>query len=130
MLTLSELAKIGEEFPKEIERMTRCLKDAGRVALESEVAFAWARYSDSVCAKWLSLPADDETLTNTLVTYLPAADPVPRGALCIALRDAGDNTGSLLVELPSVLVTRLGWKTGNRLSIDEDPQGGLILRRL
>ena len=130
MLTLNELAKVAEKCPKELERMKNCLKEAGRLAFDAEITLAWARYSDSACSKWLSLPSDDDTLTKTLLANLPDADPAPRGSLSAALREAGDgDTGNLLVELPSVLVSRLGWKTGDKLSMCEDSQGRLTLRR-
>jgi hypothetical protein len=87
-------------------------------------------YSDSLCASWLSLPGDDESLTKVLLAYLAAAEHATPGALCVALQKTDDGTGNLIVELPSELVDRQGWAIGDTLSIAEDPRGGLTLRRL
>ncbi|MEX3639967.1 hypothetical protein [Paraburkholderia sp. BR14320] len=130
MLTRSERAKIAQEFPEDIERMQKCLRNAGRSVTGSDVTLAWALYSDSLCASWLSLPGDDDSLTKILLAHLPDAGRATPGALCVALQETDEATGNFIVELPSDLVCRQGWEIGDTLSISEDPRGGLTLRRL
>ncbi|WP_233887965.1 hypothetical protein [Paraburkholderia flagellata] len=45
------------------------------------------------------------------------------------LEEADGETGNAVLMLPLDLLDRLGWKTGDMLSLSEDAGGGLTLRR-
>jgi hypothetical protein len=130
MLTRSERAKIAKEFPEHLVRMRNCLENVGRPASDSDVTLAWARYSDSLCASWLEPPSSDTALTEILLSYLPEASSPTEEAFRTILEEAEGEVGDAVVALPSDLPDRLGWKTGDTLSISEDSQGGLTLRRV
>lgn len=128
MLIASELAKIATEFPEDLSRIRNCLEVIGRTAPDDVLVLAWARYSDSLCASWLALPEDATTLTQILLCYLPEAS-VPTGdAILTTLEEADGETGNAVLMLPLDLLDRLGWKTGDTLSVSEDAGGGLTLR--
>lgn len=127
MLIASELAKVATEFPEDLLRMRNCLRVIGRTAPDDVLVLAWARYSDSLCASWLGLPENETTLTQILLSYLPEAS-VPTGdAILTTLEEA--ETGNAVLMLPLDLLDRLGWKTGDTVSVIEDGGGGLTLRR-
>ncbi|MGH8452460.1 AbrB/MazE/SpoVT family DNA-binding domain-containing protein [Pseudomonas sp.] len=42
--------------------------------------------------------------------------------------DAEDGSGDLVIDLPTDMLAELGWKVGDRLSIDVE--GGLVIIRL
>ncbi|MGF6920981.1 hypothetical protein [Paraburkholderia sp. 40] len=129
MLIASELAKIATEFPDDLVRMRNCLRRIGRTAPDDVLMLAWARYSDRLCASWLTLPENETTLTEILQSYLPESG-VPTGeAILTTLEEAeGENRNAVLL-LPLDLLDRLGWKTGDTLSLSEDSGGGFTLRR-
>ena len=129
MLIASELASISTEFPNDLVRMRNCLRRVGRVAPDGVLILAWARYSDSLCASWLMLPEDDIALTEILVSYLQEVSTPIGEAICASLEDAEGKAGNAVVMLPLDLLHRLGWKNGDTLSLSEDSQGGLTVRR-
>lgn len=125
----SELAKIATEFPDDLARMRDSVRRVGSVPPDEVLVLAWARYSDSLCASWLTLPENDIALTEILLSYLPVADTPTGEAICTILEETEDQTVKVVVMLPSDLLHRLGWKTGDTLSLSEDSKGGLTLRR-
>ncbi|WP_202586999.1 hypothetical protein [Burkholderia sp. KCJ3K979] len=130
MLSRGDRAQVVKEFPEHLARMRKCLADTGRIVSDSDIALAWARYSDSLCASWLEPPHDDIALTETLLRYLPQTDAAAEGAFRARLEDADDDTGDAILELPLQCLDRLGWEIGDTLSISQDAQGRLILRRI
>ncbi|MFK4448355.1 post-segregation antitoxin (ccd killing protein) [Caballeronia udeis] len=80
--------KIAEQFPEDLERMKVCLGKARKMASDSDIALAWARYSDGLCASWLSLRGDDNVLTETLLAYLPACAGGPKRAMNVELAES------------------------------------------
>ncbi len=80
--------KIAEQFPEDLERMKVCLGKAGKMASDRDIALAWARYSGGLCAGWLSLPGDDNVLTETLLAHLPACAGGPKRAITVELAES------------------------------------------
>lgn len=60
-----------KEFSDDIRKMRICLGEQGRFYSDRDLAFAWTRCSDRVCASWLGLPDDAIELAKTLRQYLP-----------------------------------------------------------
>lgn len=129
MPTFSERQKLAKQFATDITRMQHCLHTAGRHVSDDNVVYAWAEYSDHVCASWLTLPDDEAALLETLLKYLPSG----AGTQAIMWRTtclyAGDGSGDSIVELPDELLAQLGWKVGDTLTISKTDSGELILRR-
>ncbi|MBL3961196.1 AbrB/MazE/SpoVT family DNA-binding domain-containing protein [Burkholderia sp. KCJ3K979] len=61
---------------------------------------------------------------------MPQTDAAAEGAFRARLEDADDDTGDAILELPLQCLDRLGWEIGDTLSISQDAQGRLILRRI
>ncbi|CAJ0733080.1 MULTISPECIES: hypothetical protein [Ralstonia] len=125
--TFLECQKLKKEFANEVDRMKKCLQDAGATITDDEAVLAWAAYSDDLCAGWLALPEDDATLRETLIKYMPRAKPHVWRVTSI---EAGDGSGDFFVPLPSHLLVRLGWEIGTELSIEQADDGSLVLRRI
>lgn len=125
--TFLECQKLKKEFANEVDRMKKCLQDAGATITDDEAVLAWAAYSDDLCAGWLALPEDDATLRETLIKYMPRAKPHVWHVTSI---EAGDGSGDFFVPLPSHLLVRLGWEIGTELSIEQADDGSLVLRRI
>lgn len=125
--TSRERQELRKEYTKEVDRMLRCLRDAGVAATDDEAVLAWATYSDDLCAGWLGIPDDDEALREILVKYLPGAKSRVWRVTCV---DAGDGSGDSIVPLPSELLAQLGWAIGAELSIERADDGSLVLRRI
>lgn len=106
--------------------MRRCLQETGKLVEDDDLVYAWANYSDSVCASWLRLPDSDEVLLSTLLRYLPNVEKRWYTTMC----DAEDGTGDGILPLPHELFEQLGWKEGDMLSITQTESGELILRRV
>jgi hypothetical protein len=60
-----------KEFADDILKMRMSLGEQGRCYTDRDLAFAWTRYSDRVCASWLELPDDAIELAKALRQYLP-----------------------------------------------------------
>lgn len=128
MQTGSDFAKITTEFPEDLVRMRNSFSRVGRVAPDGVLMLAWARYSDSLRASWLTPPENDIALTEILLSYLPQADTPTGEAIRTILEQTEDQTGKAVVMFPLNLLHRLGWKTGDTHSICEDSQVGLAVR--
>lgn len=119
MLNDSELDRVITEYARQIARMRGCLSRSGRNCSDREIAFAWASYSDSICASWLVPPDDDDALTNTLLEHLPRGgfDDVIGGQLGpgAAHSDAREYRARTAYELIACCCNRCG----RRLSIDD-----------
>ncbi|MFV8624499.1 AbrB/MazE/SpoVT family DNA-binding domain-containing protein [Ralstonia pseudosolanacearum] len=125
--TFRERQELRNEYAKEVNRMLRCLRDAGTTATDDEAVLAWATYSDDLCAGWLGLPEDDAALREILVKYLPGAKSRVWRVTGV---DAGDGSGDFIVPLPSELLAQLGWAIGDELEIERADDGSLVLRRI
>jgi len=125
MPTYSERQALAKEFAEDIARMRRCLSNAGNHVNDDDIVFAWADYSDSVCANWLMLPDVDQDLLAILQKHLPPPPMVWQ----VVVEDSGDGTGDGFIALPGDLLSRLRWAEGDVLeSVSEQP-GSLIIRR-
>lgn len=129
MLSDSERVEVAQEFPEHLARMRACLQQAGCYASDNDITLAWARYSDSLCAGWLSLPDNDTDLMQVLLSYLPPASTTEDGSLRLTLQESDDVNGVAVLALPLAWLARLGWIIGDTLLVHEDPPGQLIVRR-
>lgn len=50
------------EFPDDVKRIIQIAADRGVVCSALEAKIAWEDTSESMCAGWLCLPKDDETV--------------------------------------------------------------------
>lgn len=126
--TYRERQEFRGRFPDDVDRMLRCLKEAGSTATDDEAVGAWAEYSDDNFAVWLELPESDATLREILLKYLPSARS--RAAWRIKVVDAPDGSGDSIIPLPSELFEQMGWKVGDELSIERVAPDTLLLRRI
>ncbi|WP_175892903.1 hypothetical protein [Burkholderia cepacia] len=129
MLSDSERVEIAQEFPEHLARMRACLQQADCYASDNNITLAWARYSDSLCAGWLSLPNNDTDLTQILLSHLPPARMTEDGSLRLTLREADDDNGKAVLALPLTWLDQLGWTIGDTLLVYEEPPGQLTVRR-
>jgi hypothetical protein len=126
MPTFSERQELAKQFADHVARMRRCLQAAGKQVEEDDIVYAWAAYSDGLCAGWLRLPDDDDALLTILLQHLPTS----RLTWQTTVLDAGDGSGDCILELPEELLLRTGWKAGDTLSITQAESGGWILERV
>ena len=124
--TYSERQALARQFSDNVARMRHCLQAAGKQAEDDDIVYAWADYSDGLCAGWLMLPEKDGALLEILLRHLPP----PGRRWRTTIRDAGDGSGDGILELPDGMLTQLGWKDGDTLSITKEESGDLILRRV
>lgn len=129
MLSDSERVEVTQEFPEHLARMRACLQQAGCYASDNDITFAWARYSDSLCAGWLSLPDSNTDLVQILLSYLPPASTAENRSLRLTLQESDDDKGVAVLALPSAWLAQLNWAIGDTLLVYEDPLGQLIVRR-
>jgi len=123
-----ERQELRRQFPDDVDRMLRCLKEAGVTATDDEAVGAWAEHSEENFAGWLALPELDTTLREILLENLPSARS--RTALHITVVDAPDGSGDPIIPLPSELFEQMGWKVGDGLSIERVDPDTLLLRRI
>jgi hypothetical protein len=126
MPTFRERQDLARQFATDIARMQHCLQTAGKRAEVDDIVYAWADYSDAVCAGWLTLPESEDELLAILLKHLPASCR----AWQIKAEDARDGSGDIVLTLPEELLARTGWKAGDKLSIDVTETGALILQRV
>lgn len=122
----------ADQYAIDVERMQRCLQDAGYGVAEGDFVRAWTDYSDSLCATWLMLPEGDDALLSILLKHIDIAK-TNREALnkfTTTLIDTGDGTGDGLLELPDDLLALLGWREGDILSIEVPEPSVLVVTRL
>ena len=60
MPTYSERQELARQFAIDIARMQHCLQTAAKQANVDDIVYAWADYSDAVCAGWLTLPENED----------------------------------------------------------------------
>lgn len=126
MPTYSERRDLARQFAADVARMQRCLQAAGKQVDLDDIVYAWADYSDAVCASWLMLPDGDDALLAVLLKHLP-----PAGTRWnITLVDAGDGGGDVMMPLPPELLTQMGWKEGDVLRVILEEPGTLIMQRV
>lgn len=126
MPTFSERQEFAQQFADNVARMRRCLYAAGKQVEDDDIVYAWADYSDGLCAGWLMLPEKDKDLLAILLKHLPPSSMRWR----TTIQDAGDGSGDGILELPDELLAQLGWAEGDTLSITKAESGDLILRRV
>lgn len=126
--TYRERQELRRQFPDDVDRMLRCLKEAGFTATDDEAVGAWAEYSDDRFAGWLELPESDATLRVILLKHLPSARS--QAAWRITVVGAPDGIGDPVIPLASELFEQMGWKVGNELSIERVDPDTLLLRRI
>jgi hypothetical protein len=119
MLDARELELAIREYAGQIARMRACLSRSGRIFSDREIAHAWASYSDSVCASWLSPPDDDDTLANTLLRYLPRGNFGNAKDLQSGARGAHSDTQEYRERTVYELIACRCNRCGRRLSIDD-----------
>ena len=129
MPTFSERQELAKEFAAHIARMQRCLHAADHHVSDDDIVWAWAEYSDWVCASWLILPEDDSTLLKILLKHLPTRASTQAIMWHTTIIDAADGSGDGILELPDELLAQVGWKEGDTLTITKADSGDLILRR-
>lgn len=61
---------IAEMFPDDIARLKSVSQSHGYDVTEEQAIGLWQQYSDTVCAGWLYLPADDEELWEIIKSQL------------------------------------------------------------
>ncbi|MGH8785001.1 MAG: hypothetical protein ACREYA_07935 [Cupriavidus necator] len=127
-LSFRERQELLQQYADDIKRMLQCLAAAGCQTTEDAAVQAWAEYSDDYCAGWLVLPEDDVTLLETLLKYLK--DPESAEVWRVTGINAADGSGRILVPLPSDLVARAGWTSGDELMIEMIDTRTLVLRRV
>jgi len=131
--TRDERKALAQEFASDVHRMRECLQAEIQVQFtDDELVRTWTDYSDGFCAVWLALPSDDATLLSILRKYFPQTstdNPAP-GIWHVRIQDAGDGTGDGIVELPDRLMSELGWKVDDKLSITLNDAGAIVLRKL
>lgn len=125
MPTYSDRQDLARQFPEALARMRRCLSTAGKQANDDDIVYAWADYSDSLCAQWFALPDTDQDLLKILMTHLPSPRPVWHAVV----EDTGDGTGDAFIVLPTDLLAKLGWSVGDALEIVAAQDGMVLLRR-
>jgi hypothetical protein len=127
--TFSERQEIKKQCSKDVDRMLRCLEEAGLNKTDDEAILAWAEYSDDNCAGWLALPDDDAPLQAILLKYLTnmRSPAVWRRVTAVG---AADGSGDLMIPLPSELSEQVGWKVGDELLIEKVDPDTFMLRRL
>lgn len=127
MPTFSERQELAKQFGNDVARMRHCLEAAGKQVEDDDVVYAWADYSNGLCAGWLMLPKEDDALLlQILLKHLPLVGK--RWQTTIA--DARDGSGDGILLLPDELMSHMGWKEGDALSIIKAESGELILRRV
>ncbi len=124
--TFSERQDLARRFANDVARMRHCLQSTGNHVTDDDLVYAWADYSDSLCAGWLMLPEADGDLRALLSKYLPPTGKRWRTTMF----DAGDGTGDSILALPVDLLAQMGWKESDTLSIIQDDSGDVILRRV
>lgn len=56
-------------YSGDVDRIVLACKNAGYGISEPVALEVWERYSDSMCAGWLHLPDDDDTLVSIILDY-------------------------------------------------------------
>lgn len=126
MPTFRERQDLAKRFAPDVDRMRRCLQGSGKNTEDDNIVYAWAIYSDALGTDWLTLPESDEALLETLLKHLPITEKRWQTRVL----DAGDGSGDVILPLPEELLSGFGWQEGDKLSVDQDDTGALILRRL
>jgi hypothetical protein len=124
MPTFHDRQELAQKFADDVVRMRRCLHAVGKHVDDDDLVYAWADYSDGLCACWLTLPEEDDDLLVILSKHLPPLSMSSR----VTIQDTRDGSGERMLELPDVLLTKLGWAVGDMLSITRTESGNLTLQ--
>lgn len=57
------------KYPSDVARMVEVAKAAGYDVSLTDAATIWLRYSDGLCASWLSMPERDADLLSDMLKY-------------------------------------------------------------
>ncbi len=60
----------GIRFPEDVERIGKILLEKGYWATPDECQLLWETYSDNLCAGWLILPDDDDTVFESIRPWI------------------------------------------------------------
>lgn len=121
--SFDERQELAKQFRDQVARMLSCLQAAGKHVVEDDIVYAWTDYSDGLCAGWLTLPDDDDTLLAILLKHLPASGLMWH----TTIHDAGDGSGDYVLPLPEEMLVHLGWQEGGTLSITKAEPGILVM---
>lgn len=112
--------------------MVRCAHDAGQKVTEKDLVSAWTDYSDSLCATWMMLPEEDDTLLAILLKHMESnrTSREKSNEFITTIVDAGDGTGDGIIEIPKELLDSLGWRVGDVLSVVVREPSVLVVERL
>lgn len=116
------------DYPEDVQRMVGCLHALGMQANPLNVAWAWANYSDEMCASWLLLPLPDDALVSILREQLPRV-PVSFSDSALLARSGGQVADGEIA-LPDAIRQAAGWAVGDSVEISIDDNLNLVLRRV
>jgi len=60
-------------WPEDVTRIVEALASRGYEVSRGDAAEAWSRYSDSVCATWISVSGSADTVFDRVITHLEEA---------------------------------------------------------
>lgn len=121
------LARV-RDYPEDVQRMMACLHASGMQTNRLNVAWAWANYSDELCASWLSLPQADDALVSILRGQLPHV-PVSFSDTAVLARSGGQVADGEIA-LPDAIRQAVGWAVGESVEISIDDNRNLVLCRV
>lgn len=129
---MSKGRSFADQFKIDVERMLCCVLDAGYSLTEDDLVTAWTDYSESLCATWLMLPEENETLLSILLRHIETTGSSRDGSIKFntTVVDAGDGTGDGIIEIPNELLESLGWREGDVLSVIVSEPAVLVVERL
>lgn len=129
---MSEGRSFSDQFNIDVERMLCCVRDAGYSLAEDDLVAAWTNYSESLCATWLVLPEENETLLSILLRHIESTVSGKDGSIkfTTTVIDAGDGSGDGIIEIPNELLDSLGWRVGDVLSVIVREPSVLVVERL
>ena len=57
-------------YPRDVERIQKCLANKGYEATLGECESLWDKYSESMCAGWMNLPDTDDDIFRCINSYI------------------------------------------------------------
>ena len=67
---MRKLVMHRENYPDDVTRIVEAMRAAGYCIDRRTAMEAWSEYSDSVCASWLHLPVDDNSVVDVICDYV------------------------------------------------------------